>query len=175
MKTITEGLQEIKTLTKRIVKKRDFIKGYLWRQNHIKDPHEKDGGSNALIAKERQAIQDLEDNIIAIRCKIAIANSGNSITVCGDTRTISEWIIWRREIAQPRKNFLESMHTSVKSARAQAIQNGLQVVDSESKAAGADIIVNVDEKMLYDSIEKMTEILSELDGQLSLKNATLSI
>jgi len=175
MSTITEGLQEIKTLLKRIEKKRSFIRGYLWRQNQIRDPHDKDGGSHILIKKERQAIQDLENNIINIKRQIDTANAITEITICGETKTIAEWLIWRRELATNRKRFLESIQSTVQSARTQAAQKGIQVVDTASKAGDVDVIVNIDERLLAEEIEQMEEILSKLDGQLSLKNATVKI
>ena len=52
--TITEALAEIKTVGKRVEKKREFIKSFLARQDGIKDPLEKDGGSYQAIARERQ-------------------------------------------------------------------------------------------------------------------------
>lgn len=39
--TITEALAEIKTVAKRIEKKRDFIRAYLSRQEGVRDPLEK--------------------------------------------------------------------------------------------------------------------------------------
>jgi hypothetical protein len=175
MITITEGLQEIKTIVKRIEKKREFVNGYLWRNSQIRDPHEKNGGSYELIKKERQAIKDLEDNIISIRCGISKANEQTNITVCNETRTIAEWLIWRREIAAPRKSFLESMYSRVQSARTQAVQKGMSIVDRETSVGDAELVINVDEKRLADEVEKVTEILSALDGQLSLKNSTVKI
>jgi len=175
MITITEGLQEIKTLAKRIEKKRTFVRAYLWRQNQIRDPHDKIGGSHILIKQERQAIQDLEDNIVDIKRKIDQANATTQITICDTTRTISEWLIWRRELATGKKRFLESMQSTIQSARTQAAQKGLQVVTSDAKGGDFDVIVNVDEKALADEIEKMETMLSTLDGQLSLKNSTVKI
>lgn len=173
--TITEGLQEVKTLTKRIEKKREFVRNYLWRQNQIRDPHEKLGGSREVIKKERQAIRDLEAGIVDIRRRISEANAKNGIAVGGITKTIADWIIWRREIATERKRFLEGLYSRVQSARTQATQKGIQVVESDGQASGAELIVNVDEKVLADEIEKIEEILSTLDGQLSLKNARIDI
>lgn len=175
MITITEGLQEIKTLLKRIEKKREFVKGCLWRQNQIRDPYEKNGGAQLLIRGELQAIEDLEKNIIDIKRRIDIANAETSITIRGKTMNISEWLIWRRTLSKDRKYFLESLQSTVQSARSQAAQKGIPVVDSASKAGALDVIINIDEKGLADEIENMEEILSTLDGQLSLKNSTVKI
>ena len=79
--TITEALQEVKTIDARIQKKKEFIFNFLFRQNNQRDPHEKYGGSASLIAKERQSINDLLERKISIRNAINVANAENSITI----------------------------------------------------------------------------------------------
>ena len=85
---ITEALAEIPTIEKRIEKKTGFILNYLYRQSSVRDSHEKDGGSNVLIARERQGIADLQKRLITIRSCIQKANSENTITIGDQTRTI---------------------------------------------------------------------------------------
>lgn len=173
--TITEGLQEIKTLIKRIDKKRTFIEGYILRNNQIRDPHESSGGSQKLIKQELQGIIDLEENIISIRRKIAAANTSTTVTIGETTKSIADWIIWRREIAHPRKRFLEKLLNKILSARKECASAGLRMTELADSAAVSDIIVNVNEKSIADEIEAIENILSTLDGQLSLKNATIAI
>lgn len=84
--TITEALAEIKTIGKRIEKKREFIGGFLARQDGVRDPLEKDGGSAKAIAGERQSVNDLEDRIVALRRGIQRANDETSVTINGITR-----------------------------------------------------------------------------------------
>ena len=55
------------TAEKRIAKKREFVLGYLLRQEMLKDPLEKDGGSVSALRRELQAIHDLEEWRVAIR------------------------------------------------------------------------------------------------------------
>lgn len=52
--TITEALAEIKTIGKRIDSKKQFVTSHLARQDGVKDPLEKDGGSAELLKRERQ-------------------------------------------------------------------------------------------------------------------------
>jgi len=104
--TITEALAEIPTIEKRIEKKEEFILNYLYRQSSVRDPHEKDGGSNVLITREKQAIADLQLRLIKIRSAIQKANSENSITIGAQTKTITDWLTWRREIAPKQQRFL---------------------------------------------------------------------
>lgn len=175
--TITEGLQEIKTLTKRVQKKREFIDRYLYRSNSLRDPHESSGGSIKLIAQELQAIEDLESNIVTIRQKITDANKSTVVTIGDVTKSIAEWLIWRREIANSRKRFLESLYDKLNRTREECNRRGLTIVASKDEnAAGInDVVVNINEKSIVDEIEQIEEILSTLDGKLSLKNATTNI
>jgi hypothetical protein len=99
MTTITEGLADLKTLRKRIDKKRESLGPYLARAEAIRDPLEKQGGSASHIKAEIQAVADLEAQYLDIRRRIAAANDATQITVSGVTKSIAQWLIWRREIA----------------------------------------------------------------------------
>lgn len=172
--TITEALAEIPTILKRIEKKREFVQSFLYRQSAVRDPHEKDGGSSELIERERQAIVDLENRIIAIRNAIQNANQVNEITIGNQTRTINEWLIWRREVASGSKAFNGAIAAALKALRNEAMKKGLGVSDQD-KGYSADYIVNVNEKKLAETIENLEDTLGKLDGQLSLNNARLMI
>lgn len=172
--TITEALAEIPTIEKRIDKKREFILNYLYRQAVIRDPLEKDGGSPEIIKRETQAITDLWKRAIAIRAAIQRANLENMITVENDTRTITDWLTWRREVAPKQQQFLANINSKLVQMRAQANKQGVGVKETDS-GFSADYIVNINEKSLAEEIEKTETILGILDGQLSLKNATITI
>lgn len=176
--TITEALAELKTIQKRLEKKREFVGSYLAQHHGIKDPLEKDGGSVEVVRRERQAISDLELRIVAIRTSIQKVNQQTPITVEGITRTIAEWLTWRKEVASGAQAFIEKMRRSILQARTQAQQKGYAVV-SATVAMGAsdpmDVVVNVDEGELAKQAEQLETILGTLDGQLSLKNATVLI
>jgi hypothetical protein len=176
--TITEALAEIKTVGKRIDAKRAAILPYLLRQDGAKDPLEKelDGGSVEYIKRERQALDDLGMRIIALRQGIQKANDSNSIVLSGVSKTISEWLTWRREVAPGAQKFLNQIRGNLNSIREQAKRQGNQVVPAGTVAAErTDYLINVDEKELNRQIEEFEEILGSLDGQLSLKNATVQI
>lgn len=176
--TITEALAEIKTLDKRLAAKRQSILGgaVLARQEGLKDPITETGGSREFIRRERQAIGDLEARKVAIRMAIQQANHATPITVAGQTRTIAQWLTWRKEIAPGANSFLASIRSAVNANRQQALQKGLNVVtDSTSAKSMTDVIVNVDEADVLRDIEELDTILGTLDGQLSLKNATVLI
>jgi hypothetical protein len=173
--TITEALAEIKTIDKRILAKRSFIETYLYRIDSLRDPHEKDGGSASLIQNEFQAIKDLEDRVIALRNGIQKANETNKITVEGDERTIADWLVWRREISTRRGQFLNRLRLNLSSAR-DAVKSGrINFGAGQTPSTPADLIVNINEQELNKEHEKLQNILGQLDGQLSLKNATVMI
>lgn len=172
--TITEALAEIPTIEKRIEKKKEFIINYLYRQSSVRDPHEKDGGSDELIAREMQAINDLEERMIKIRRVIQKANSENTITIEDQTRTIVDWLTWRREIAPKEQRFLNELMLKINEIRRQAMRQGVNVTDKD-EGFSSDYVVNINERELADDIEKLEKILGILDGQLSLKNATIKI
>jgi hypothetical protein len=172
--TITEALAEIPTIEKRIEKKKEFILNYLYRQSSVRDPHEKDGGSPVLIARENQAIADLQERLINIRSVIQKANAENTITIENQTKTIVDWLTWRREIAPKEQEFLRILMDKINSVRQQAMRQGVSVTDKDA-GFSSDYVVNINELDLSEKIESLENILGILDGQLSLKNATIKI
>lgn len=175
---ITEALAEIKTVQKRIEKKREFVGGFLGRQDGVRDPLEKDGGSVEAIKRERQAIADLESRIVALRRGIQTANEMTTVTVNGATRSIADWLVWRRDVAPGQKKFLGSLRASLTSIRDQAKKQGVSIVSATASTAAekpTDFIINISEQELADETEALEDTLGQLDGQLSLKNATIAI
>jgi hypothetical protein len=175
--TITEALAEIKTAQARIVKKRETIRQYTARQDALKDPLvAEEGGSAGFIRRESQAIADLEARIVALRAAIQRTNQTTTITVSDVTKTIADWLTWRREVLPNREGFYTQLRGALAAVRQQAAQKQLAVVGPNQSATQlTDVIVNVDEKELADEIERMETIKGGLDGQLSLKNATVQI
>ena len=173
--TITEALAELKTIDKRIAKKREFVLSYLLRQEMFKDPLEKDGGSVSAIRREMQSIVDLEERRITIRRAVQQANERHSVTVGRQARTIADWLVWRRDVAPVYQQFLANVRTKIEQARQEAARKGAGLAGTAETAKPNDVIVNVNEQELAREIEGLEDILGTLDGQLSLKNATLMI
>jgi len=176
--TITEALAEIKTIGKRLESKRASIFPYLARQDGVRDPLEKSGGSEKFIVQERQAINDLEQRVIALRRGIQKVNDETTVTINGTSRTISEWLTWRRDIAPNQRGFLTNLRTQLNNVRSKAQQQGSAMVSATAITADTkptDIIVNIDETALSTELEAIEDTLGQLDGQLSLKNATVTI
>jgi len=174
--TITEALAEIKTTQKRIESKRENMLRYLARESRVKDPMEQEGGSTTFIKQERQAVADLEQRIVNIRTAIQEVNLKTELNLCGVARTLSEWLTWRREVAQGQKAFIAKMIGGVNQIRTQVMKEGRKFTDKESESsAPTDVIVHVNEKQLLDESERLEQTLGELDGKLSLLNATTTI
>lgn len=181
--TITEALQEIKTIGKRLEKKRASVGQYLARDVRSRDPLEKDGGSAKFITEERQAIGDLEGRVIGIRTAIQRSNLSASLTVGSQARTVAEWLTWRREISAAQVNFLRTMVAGLANIRAQITQKGgkmiaasaIAVNEAFDPAGPPEVLVNVDERQLIADQEEMETMLGDLDGKLSLFNATTTI
>ena len=173
--TITEALADIKTVNARLDKRREAVMRYFARDARLRDPLEADGGSVEFVKRERQAIADLEARIVAIRTAIQNVNLTTKLTVGNKTQTVSEWLNWRREVSTKAKGFLDQMAATIVNARNQANKNSGRVQDSESTAKPGDIVIAVSEKQLSEEIEGMAQLLGELDGKLSLINATCTI
>lgn len=172
MTTITEALAEIKTTGKRIEKARDFVLNHLFLQGL--DPLADDGGTKNLVVAYMQKISDLEMNIVAYRTAINKANMVNTLTIKTESRTIAEWLIWRRDVEGGHKNFLNQISTQIQKVRDQALQKQLTMTDG-AVTTPRDIGVNVSEKWLQEAIDKNVLVMGELDGLLSLANATTEI
>lgn len=173
--TITEALAELKTIQKRIEKKREYVASYLARHEGFKDPLEKDGGSTVVVARERQAIGDLETRHVAIRTRIQQANHATVIGINGLTKTIAEWLTWRKEIAPGAQATVHKLRNTITHARGQAQQKGYAVATAATATAPTDLVINIDEAALAAEAETLETVLGTLDGLLSLKNATVFI
>lgn len=173
--TITEALAQLTTIGKRIEKKRTFIRTYLLRPEKLKDPLQKDGGSSVVLGRELQSITDLERRHVAIRLAIQKANQETQVTVEGITKSLAEWLTWRKEIAPGLQNYLGVLQGTINNVRQQALKQGSNVVKAGEEAKTEDVISNLDEAYLAKEAEELELILGSLDGQLSLKNATVYI
>lgn len=175
MPTITEALAEIKTIAKRVEKKQEFITQYLFRQEKVRDPLTKDGGSAQVIAREMQSVNDLLERLVELRRLIHAANADNVLAVKGVSRTMADWIVWKREVAPVQKSFLGGIRQRIQATRADLQRKGMVTVETSAGAKADDIVVEIDEKQLANRIEEMDEVLGTLDGLLSHRNATITV
>lgn len=176
MTTTTEALAEIKTINKRIDTKRAFIHQYISRQDGNRDPLEGGGGSFVAIQQQRQAISDLGQRIVDLRGAIQQSNMLRDLTINGKTKSIADWLIWRRDIAPSEQAFLASTRSKLANVRETAKRMGASVVPHGAQPEKlVDLIINLDETKLAADAEWLETTLGELDGKLSLANATVEI
>lgn len=173
--TITEALAELKTIDARLEKKRSFVLNYLSRPNTLRDPLTKDGGSEEAVRKERQSIADLQNRVLKIRSAIREANMNTTVTIGDTTRTIEEWLTWKKDVAPNTQRFLTDLNSRIQQVRTAAQQQGRALATNANEAKDTDVIINLDEGALAREAESMEEVLGVLDGQLSLRNATVVI
>lgn len=177
--TITEALAEIKTTLKKVEKKRDFIKQYIAREDQVRDPLEKEGGSALVIERERQAIDDLLSKVIDIRSGIQQQNLNTILTIGRLTMSVSSWLIWKREVAPLVNQNLSGLRALITQARHEAQRRNVSVVSASAsinnEAKPRDIVINLSETDLQRDIEQYEQTIGELDGKLSLLNATTMI
>lgn len=166
--TITEGLAELKTLAARLAKKRQFVSSHLTRDADRLDPLDKQGGSINAVKEAMQGIHDLEERVVAIRSAINRANANTKVTIADTARTVEQWLVWRREVSRGQVEFLGTIRKILDQARARDPYAGRSKDDQ-------GFIVNIDEKKLGSDMEQLVTILGELDGKLSVVNATTHI
>lgn len=165
--TVTEALSKINLTQKKIADKRTAMQSYIVRPEMMRDPLEGDGGSEKFVTETRQAIRDLEQYLVNLRLAVAKANTSTQLTVCGETKIIAEWLVWRRDIAPNYKTELRQIVSAIQNDRSRYGQ-----ATRQSTEAPPQVVVNLSEVELHKEVEQYTTIMEELDGQLSLKNAT---
>jgi hypothetical protein len=178
--TITEALAEIKTIGKRVETKQSQLESYIVRDSRMRDPMENDGGSVEYIKRERQAINDLQKRVVNLRLAIQQSNMVTRLALNGTDMTVYEWLIWRREVAPHQSNQLSRIWQTLQNARRGAQQRGVNVIAATAAIQSGgneaqEIIVNVNEQAIAKERENVEAILGELDGRLSLINATTLI
>lgn len=183
--TITEALAEIKTINKRLEKKRAAVLSNIGRDSRLKDPLADEEGmtSTKYVAQERQAINDLEKRIVTIRNAIQEKNLVTPCTVGATTMPVQDWLNFRRDVSEGRKMFLMQLSNGIRNIRTQAQQKGGRVVAAASAQATItteanapmEILLHLDERELLQEQEGLEQTLGELDGKLSLLNATTVI
>jgi hypothetical protein len=169
---ITEGLAEIKTILKRITKKEEFIGKNVGRLEKVKDPL---GNSTETLAREIQSHGDLLERIVKIRVAIQKKNGETRVEVNGTSHTVSEWLAWRKEVAPRLEAFLSQLANQISELKRSSHRTGARVVQDGANASPEDIVLHLDEKDLARKIEDLQKTLGDLDGKLSLINATTLI
>lgn len=173
--TITEALSELNLIKKKVQKKRINVLNNVIRAKHVKDTLESEGGSKEFIKREAQGVEDLNNRFIKLKGAIAKANVETLITVNGKTATIHDWLIWKRDIAKEQITFTTDVGGGVKKHFDQVQRQPQIYKDSEEKTHLVEYEANIDYGEYLKITENLQDTLDKLDGQLSLKNATIVV
>lgn len=173
--TITEALSEINLVQKKIQKKQETVLANLVKPKHVKDQLEAQGGSKQFIQSEVQAVSDLTRRLVMLRGSIAKANIENSITVSGKTDTIHNWLTWKRDVAQKQIDFYNKTHITVKHELDKLMRQPQVYKDDAGTTHLLEVEPNVEYGDYVKKAEETQEAFDKLDGQLSLKNATITV
>src|SRR5690349_8695386 len=170
--TVAEALARIAAYRRRIDAKQNLVDAYLLRQASYRDPLGAAGGTAAALAAERDSLRALEEQTILLRRRVQNAYEAAPITFGNRTRSLADWLVWRREVATRRLNFLNALSRRIERARARAARQGGRDLSAAGKA---DIVVHLNEQELAQESETLAELVGYLAGQLALKNATLTV
>ena len=171
--TITEALSEINLIKKKLEKKKQNVLVNLVRAKHIKDPLESEGGSKVYASREVQSITDLQKRLVDIKTAIAIANISTELTISGRTKTIFNWLIWKRDVSDDSLKFTRNIHSQIKNSMDQNTRGPTIYKDSTDKTQLVEFEYSLDYASALKEEQEIQDIIEKLDGQLSLKNATV--
>lgn len=173
--TITEALSEINLIKKKLEHKKKSVGGLLMKPDHIIDPYRSEGGTMAYVSKELQAIDDLQKRLIKIRGAISKANCEHDITIGERTQSIHDWLTWKREISKDEISFTNMIVSTVNDQIKKCAVQPQVYEDAESKKHLVVWHPMVDLPTFIKKQEMLSELFENLDGQLSLNNATIVI
>lgn len=173
--TITEALSEINLIKKKIEHKKKTVLGLVVKPQHIKDPYVNEGGTTGYLNREFQAISDLEKRLVSLRGAISIANCESQITVGEIKMSIHDWLTWKREVSKEQTSFVNAVVSTVKQHMDQAQKSPQVWEDAEGKKNLVVFESMIDYPAFIKKQEMLAEIFENLDGQLSLKNATVTV
>lgn len=168
--TLTEALNEIKLIDKKVDSEAKTIMTYITRSDALKDPLQKDGGSPNVLKGRKQAIGDLLTRKVMLRLAINQANLSTMLKIGQTEKSVAGWIVWRREASDIMKDFLTKMRMKITQDRI-----SYQKTQTKEGEKNADMVVNLDELALNDEAMTLKTTLGELDGKLSLHNATTTV
>ncbi len=173
--TITEALAEIKLINDKIAKKRSFVLDNLVRIKQLPDALTSQGGTQAVLVADVQAISDLETRLVKIRSAIMKANLENTAEVNGQVLSIYDWLVWKREVAPSKRGFYEQVYNYTKR-KLEELQKSPQILKNDQ---GQTQLVEPETGLPYmeyaEKYSAVNEMLNKLDGVLSLKNATVLV
>lgn len=174
--SIHEAFAELRVLKAKREQKRQFVQRFAFRIKAHADPLERVGGAEKTVREEMQAIADLDAREISIREQIAKVNDVVLITIGTQTKSLAAWLLIRRHTGPARKAFLDGLATLITTSRTQ--MQSKRVTEAAKEAGNPealDLVLHLDELALQRMREDEEAVLNELDGKITLANATTMI
>lgn len=173
--TITEALSEINLIKKKLEHKKKNTLTLLIKPDHTPDIYATEGGTPVFLKREFQSIDDLYRRFIKIRSAISKANIENDITLGERTQSIHDWLTWKREISKDETNFVNTVVTQTKGQLDEIGKSPRCFNDTEGKPQLLKVSAMVDYTSFVKKQEELAVLFEQLDGKLSLKNATIIV
>jgi len=173
--TITEALSEVNLIKKKIETKKQKIQGAVVRHSHLEDPYATEGGSAKYIERENHAVRDLYSRLVKIRSRIADANLHNEITINGKTMPIQDWLTWKREVAKDYEQYVKGVCQQTDNSFSQLGRSPQVYKNDKGETCLLQYTANINLPEWQREAESVQDTFQQLDGQLSLKNATITI
>ena len=173
--TITEALSEVNLVNKKLEHKKKNALTLLVKADHAPDPYANEGGTAEFLKREFQSIDDLHRRLIKIRSSISKANIENEITLGNRTQSIHDWLTWKREVSKPETSFINNVVNNTKSLLDENSKQPRVYESADGKKELLKLTPNVDYASFVKKQEELATLFEQLDGKLSLKNATIVV
>jgi hypothetical protein len=173
--TVAEALAQVATIRRRIGQKQQLVAAYLLREQQYRDPLRAEGGTPSVLAREWNSIRALHERTVLLRRLIQNAYERTTVSLGNRARSLADWLAWRREVTARQAGFLQALSTRISKARRQASRQARGQGDGPQGYRPADVIVHLNEQDLARERESLEEMLGALEGQVALKNATVTI
>lgn len=161
--TVAEALGELAQIDQRLATKQQLIESFLVRDAALHDPLRNEGGTLSALAQEKAGLAALRERKVLLSRAIQTINAQTTLTFKDITRSIADWMAWKRDVLPTRTKFLQQLRGWIMWAR------------SVPRTKAGAVVAQIDEKSLLEEIELLEEVQGWLQGQLNLKNAILTL
>jgi len=176
--TISEALAELKILGDRLAMNAKFVLDHVARDERQRDPFEREQSTAAAqIAQRMDSSRDLRARAVALRRAIALKNFEVRVEIEGVTRSVGEWLIWRREIAKGYGAELAALVGHIERLQSTVAQQNLRMRTDNTGSSGEPVrlALMLGLAELQTLREQHQSTLGVLDGRLRVVNATTTI
>ena len=163
---LIEAMKELKLIVAKISRNREETIKYSSGLSNEKPVFETEKAQSEYVARLIQSTEDLVKRYLDLKSAIEYTNLKTKVTIHGETRSISEWLVYKRNLAGIRHHAYQAANDSVALGR-----------KSKDAAALKDvqIVRYYDEAVMNAKLRNLIEILGSLDGTLEVINATTEL